>query len=76
MGLRWQRNILDDDYCLTKKNKMGMKKYLAIGILLTLGLILVMSESANGGLVSTMVIKAAGIACLGVVALVTRGEAA
>lgn len=55
---------------------MGMKKYLTIGMLLTLGLILVMSESANGGLGSTLMIKAAGIACLGVVAWMTRGEAA
>lgn len=55
---------------------MGMKKYLTIGLLLTLGLILVMSESADGGLVSTMVIKMAGIACLGVVAWMTRGETA
>lgn len=75
MGLRWQRNILDDDDCLTKKY-MGMKKYLTIGMLLTLGLILVMSESANGGLGSTLMIKAAGIACLGVVAWMTRGETA
>ena len=55
---------------------MGMKKYLTIGILLTLGLILVMSESADGGLVPTMVIKTAGIACLGVVAWLTSGETA
>lgn len=51
-----------------------MRKYFTIGMLLTAGLILCMSEA--GGTLATMGVKIAGCLCLGAVAYMTKGEEA
>ena len=51
-----------------------MGRYFTIGMLLTAGLILCMSEAS--GTLATVGVKLAGLLCLGAVAYKTKGEEA